>query len=135
MSGFSYVVGIMNYVQFLNWLGEKGLTAKLEYAALVKFKIIYRIMHLYQECVKGSDYMVKDPNLTKQFLINMRSFGKLGEKSYGHKERVQALLDRDFLSVLRGVIGHFVRDPALIFKALVKNKYESKSTIGFEAVY
>ena len=59
-------------------------------------------MYLLNECIKGSDYMVKNPNLTKQFFINMRSFVKLAEKSYGHKERVQALLDRDFLSVLRG---------------------------------
>ena len=38
-------------------------------------------MHFYQECVKRPDYMIKDPNLTKQFLIKMRSFGKLAEKN------------------------------------------------------
>ena len=65
----------------------------------------------------------------------MRSFGKFAGKSYGHKERVQALLDRDFLSVLRGVVDHFVRDPTLIFKAIVKNKYKSDSSVGFEAIY
>ena len=92
-------------------------------------------MQVYKECVKGSDYMVKDPNLTKKFLIDMRSFGKLGEKSYGHKERVQALLDRYFLSVLRSITGQLVRDSTLIFKALVKSKYESESTIEFEAIY
>ena len=39
------------------------------------------------------------------------------------KKHVQFLLDRDFMSVLKGIIGHFVRDPTLIFKAYVKNKY------------
>ena len=128
-------VGIMNYVQFLNWFGEDDLAEKVKFTAPIEFKIIYKIMHFYEECVKGADYMVKDPKLTKQFLISMRSFGKLAGKSYGHKERVQALLDRDFLSVLRGVVGHFVRDPTLIFKAIVKNKYKSDSSVGFEAIY
>ena len=79
--------------------------------------------------------MIKDPKLTKQFLISMRSFDKLGGNGCKHKERVQALLDRDFLGVLRGVVGHFARDPTLIFKAIVKNKYKSDSSVGFEAIY
>ena len=70
-------------------------------------------------------YRVKDPNLTKPFLINMTSFVKLQDDSYRHKQRVQALLDGDVLSELRGVIGHFVRDSTFIFKALVKNEYGS----------
>ena len=135
MIRFSDGVGIMNYVQFLNWLGEEDLAEKVQFTAPIEFKIIYKIMHFYEECVKGADYMVKDPKLTKQFLISMRSFGKLAGKSYEHKERVQALLDRDFLSVLRGVVDHFVRDPTLIFKAIVKNKYKSESSVGFDAIY
>ena len=79
--------------------------------------------------------MIKDPNLTSQFLLNMRSFRKLQDDSYRRKQRVQALLDRDFLSFLWDVIGHLVRNPTLIFKALVKNKYKSESTFGFEAIY
>ena len=46
-----------------------------------------------------------------------------------------ALLDRGFLDVLRGVVGHFARDSALIFKAIVKNKYKNDSAVGFEAIY
>ena len=125
MSRYVYGVGILNYVQFLNWFGEEGLGGKLKYIAPIEFRIIYRIMHLYNECVEGPDIMIKDLNLTRQFLLNMRSFKKLREDSYGHKQRVQAILDRIFLSALRGVIGHFVSDPTLIFKANDKNKYES----------
>ena len=92
-------------------------------------------MHLYQECVKGDDYLIKDPKLTKEFLIKMRSFRELGANGCKHKNRVQALLDRDFLGVLRDVVGHLARDPTLIFKAIVKNKYKDDSTVGFEAIY
>ena len=92
-------------------------------------------MHLYQECVKGRDYLIKDPKLTKEFLIRMRSFTKLGAKGCKHKERVQALLDKGFLDVLRGVTGHFAREPTHIFNAIVKNKYKDDSTVGFEAIY
>ena len=92
-------------------------------------------MNFYQECVKGADYMIKDSKLSKQFLISMSSFGKLAGKGYKHKERVQALLDRGFLDVLRGVVAHFARDSTLIFKAVVKNKYKNDSTVGFEAIY
>ena len=98
----------MNYIQFLNWLGQECLGVKLKYIAPIEFRIIYRIMHLYNECVEGPHIMIKDLNLTREFLLNMRSFKKLREDSYGHKERVRAILDRGFLSVLRGVIGHFV---------------------------
>ena len=65
----------------------------------------------------------------------MRSFAKLGANGSKHKERVQALLDRGFLDVLRGVVGHFARDSTLLFKAIVKNKYKDDSTVGFEAIY
>ena len=125
----------MNYVQFLNWLGDEDLAEKVQFTAPIEFKMIYNIMNFYQECVKGADYMIKDPKLTKEFLIRMRSFGKLGANGCKHKERVQALLDRGFLDVLRGVVGHFARDPTHIFKAIVKNKYKDDSTVGFEAIY
>ena len=128
-------VGIMKYVQFLNWLGEEDLAEKVQFTAPIEFKIIYNIMNYYQECVKVTDYMIKDPKLTKEFLIRMRSFGTLGANGSKHKERVQALLDRGFLGVLRGVVGHFARDSTLIFKAIVKNKYKNDSTVGFEAIY
>ena len=58
-------VGIMKYVQFLNWLGEEDLPEKVQFPAPIEFKIIYNIMNLYQECVKRSDYSIKDPKLTK----------------------------------------------------------------------
>ena len=128
-------VGIMKYVQFLNWLGEEDLAEKVQFTAPIEFKMIYNIMNYYQECVKGSDYLIKDPKLTKEFLIRMRTFGTLGANGSKHKERVQALLDRGFLGVLRGVVGHFARDSALIFKAIAKIKYKNDSTVGFEAIY
>ena len=128
-------VGIMKYVQFLNWLGEEDLAEKVQYTAPIEFKMIYNIMHLYQECVKGDDYLIKDPKLTKEFLIKMQSFRELGANGCKHKNRVQALLDRDFLGVLRGVVGHFARDPTFIFKAIVRNKYKNDSAVGFEAIY
>ena len=65
----------------------------------------------------------------------MRSFTKLGAKGCKHKERVQGLLERGFLDVLRDVVAHFARDPTHIFKAIVKNKYKDDSTVGFEAIY
>ena len=125
----------MNYLQFINFLGEEGLAAKLKYIAPVEFKIIYRIMHLYNECVKGPDIMIKDPNLTRQFLLNMRSFMKLREDSYGHKQRVQVHLGRDVLEMLRGIICHFVRDPTLIFRALVMHKNKIEASIGGAVLY
>ena len=128
-------VGIMKYVQFLNWLGEEDLAEKVQYTAPIEFKMIYNIMHLYQECVKGDDYLIKDPKLTKEFLIKMRTFRELGANGCKHKNRVHALLDKDFLRVLRGVLGHFARDPTFIFKAIVKSKYKNDSTVGFEAIY
>ena len=71
--------------------------------------------------------MIKYSDLTKKFIHNMGSIARLGQESYGHKQRVQVLLDKDALSVIRGIIGPFLRDPTLISKALVKNKYEIKS--------
>jgi len=56
----------MNYVQFLNFLGGKTFKEKLEYIAPFEFDLIYVIMELYIESVKGSDIMIKDPTLTKQ---------------------------------------------------------------------
>ena len=50
-------------------------------------------------------------------------------------QRVEALLDKDLSNVIRGINGHFLRDPALIFIALVKLKYKSEATIGFEVAY
>ena len=54
MLRYTYGEGIMYYLQFLNWLGEEALAAKLKYTAPVQIKIIYRIMHLYNECMKGA---------------------------------------------------------------------------------
>ena len=65
----------------------------------------------------------------------MRTLGKLGAHGCKHKVRVQALLDRGFLDVLRGVVGHFARDSVLIFIVIAKNKYKNDSTVGFEAIY
>ena len=45
--------GIMNYVQFLNWLGEDNLAEKVQFTAPTEFKIIYNIINFYQECVKA----------------------------------------------------------------------------------
>ena len=135
MTRISNGVGIMRYVQFLNWLGEEDLAEKVQYTAPIEFKMIYNIMHLYQECVKGSDYLIKDPKLTKEFLIKMRSFTQLGAKGCKHKERVQGLLDNGFLDVLRDIVAHFARDPTHIFNAIVKSKYKDDSTVGFEAIY
>ena len=125
----------MNYVQFLNWLGEEDLAEKVQFTAPIEFKMIYNIMNFYQECVKGADYLIKDPKLTKEFLIKMQSFRKLGANGCKHKKRVQALLDRGFLDVLWGVVGHFARDSTLIFKAIVKNEYKNDSTVGFKTIY
>ena len=79
--------------------------------------------------------MIKDPDLMKRFLRNIPSIGRIGQESYGHKQRVQLLLDRDVLDMLRGSISHFVRDPTLIFKALVMLKYKSDARIGWNVIY
>ena len=65
----------------------------------------------------------------------MQSFRQLGANGCKHEKRVQALLDRVFLDMLRGVVAHFTRDPTVIFKAIVKNKYKDDSTVGFAAIY
>ena len=80
MYRFSYGVILMNYVQFLNLLGDENFTAKIKYIAPFEFDLIYSIIELYDECVKGPDIMIKDPNLTKQFSHIMRSTVKLVEK-------------------------------------------------------
>ena len=38
--------------------------------------------------------MIKDPDLTKKFVHNIPSIGRIGQGSYGHK-RVQLLQGRD----------------------------------------
>ena len=44
---------------------------------------------------------------------------ELVEKGYSYKRHVQFLPSSDMTRVLRGVIGHFVRDPTIISRALV----------------
>ena len=43
--------------------------------------MIYRIMECYNECVKGDDIMIKDPDLAKKFVRNMASIGRIGQES------------------------------------------------------
>ena len=62
--------------------------------------------------------MINDPILTKQVGDIMGSLVKLVEKGYSYKRHVQLLHSNDMIRVLRGVIGHFVRDQTLIFRAL-----------------
>ena len=51
------------------------------------------------------------------------SNAKVVKEGNRHKHHVQFLLGKGMMNVLRGVIGYFVRDPALIFRALVMQKY------------
>ena len=76
-------------------------------------------MELYGECVKGSDIMIKDPILTKQVDRITGSFVKLAKQGYSYKPHVQFLPSKDMIRVLKGMIGHFVRDPTLVFRAVV----------------
>ena len=76
--------------------------------------------------------MIKDPILTKQVGDIMGSLVELVEKGYCYKRHVQLLHSNDMIGVLRGVIGHIVRDPTLIFRALVTyGKIISKGTRRF----
>ena len=65
--------------------------------------------------------MIKDPILTKQVGDIMGSLVKLVAKGYNYKRHVQFIHSNDMIRVLRGEIGHFVRDPTLIFRAHVTN--------------
>ena len=49
-------------------------------------------------------------------------------------KRIQLLLDTDDLDVLRGIIRHYVSDQTLIFKSLIKQKYESEEAIGWSMI-
>ena len=68
MIQFAGGVGILNYVEFLNLLEDEYFLAKMKYIAPFEFISMYRIIQLYNECVKRSGIMIKDPNLTKQFV-------------------------------------------------------------------
>ena len=125
----------MNYVQFSNLLGDENFAVKIKYIAPFDFIIIYKMIGLYKECVKGSDIILGDPKLTKEFADILSSIDKVAEKTCGHKQLVQFLHVKDVLGVLKGIIGQFVGDPTLIFRALVMQKYQSELAIGFEAVY
>ena len=81
--------------------------------------MLYEMIGLYKECVKGPAIMIKNPYLTKQVGDIMGSLVKLGENGYIHKRHVQFIHSNDMIRVLRGEIGHFVRDPTLIFRALI----------------
>ena len=76
-------------------------------------------MGLYSECAEGSNIMIKDPILTKQVDHNMGSLVKLVKEGGTHKRYVQILHGDGMVGMLRGVIGHFVGNPTLIFRALV----------------
>ena len=100
-------------------LRDENFTAKIRCIAPFEFDLIYSIIELYNECIKGSNIMIKDPILTKQVGDIMSSLVKLVGKGYSYKRHVQFLRSNDMKRVLRGVIGHFVGDPTLIFRALV----------------
>ena len=53
----------------------------------------------------------------------------------GLKHRVQLLLDAKILVIVRGMITLFVRDPALIFKAVFRLKYKKEESIGGTVLY
>ena len=89
----------------------------------------------YIECVKTDDVLIKDLDPTNKFLCNIPSIGKIGQESYGNKQRVQVLLDRDVLILLRDIIGPLVTDPTLIFRALVAHKYKSQASYGWAALH
>ena len=89
----------------------------------------------YNESVRGDDIMIKETDLACKFVRNMRLIARLGQESYGHKQRVQVLLGRDVLGVQRGIINHFKTHPTLIFIALVAHKYKSEASIGWAALY
>ena len=56
----------MNYVQFLNLFGDENFAAKIKYIAPFEFDLICSIIELYNECINGSDIMIKYLILTKQ---------------------------------------------------------------------
>ena len=79
--------------------------------------------------------MIKNPNLTKKFVRNIPSIGRIGQEGHGHKQRIQLFLGRYVLDMLRGIISHFVSDPTLIFRTNITHEYKSEARIGWTALY
>ena len=100
-------------------LSDKKFKEKLKYICPFEYDLIYDIMELYSECAKGTDIMIKDPILTKQVDHTMRILVKLVKEGGTHKRYVQILHGDGIVGLLRGVKGHFVGNPTLIFRALL----------------
>ena len=53
---------------FLNMLRDEDFAAKIQYMVPFEFRMTYRNMICYNECVKGNDIMIKDLVPTKKFV-------------------------------------------------------------------
>ena len=100
-------------------LNDKKFKEALKYICPFEYELIYDIMGLYSECAKGGDIMIKDPVLTRQVDHTMGSLVKLVKEGGKNKRYVQIFHADGMPGMLRGVIGHFVGNPTLIFRALV----------------
>ena len=100
-------------------LNDKNFKEALKYICPFEYELIYDIMGLYSECAKGRDIMIDDPILTRQVDHTMNRLVRLVKEGGKNKRYVQIFREDFMAGMLRGVIGHFVGDPTLIFRALV----------------
>ena len=91
----------------------------LKYICPFQYELIYDIMGLYSECAKSRDIMIDGPILTRQVDHTMNRLVTLVKDGCKNRRYVQIFREDRMTHMLRRVIGHFVGDPTLIFRALV----------------
>ena len=118
-SRYAYRLVIMNYVQNLNVLNDKKFKESLKFICPFDYELIYDIMGLHSEYAKGRDIMIDDPILKRRVDHTMNGLLRLVKEGGKNKRYVQIFREDSMADMLRGVIGNFVREPTLIFRALV----------------
>ena len=63
--------------------------------------------------------MIDDPILTRRIDHTMNTRVTLAKEGGKTKRYVEIFREDGMADMLRGIIGHFVKDPTLIFRALV----------------
>ena len=91
----------------------------LKHICPFEYDLIYTIMGVYSECAKGREITIDDPILTRRVDRVMNTLVRFVKEDAKSKRYVKIFREDGMADMLRGIIAHFVKNPTLIFSALV----------------